>query len=301
MSRGMNDTIAPPAHVAFAGLGTMGHAMARNLLRAGFRVTVTTRTRAKADELLAEGATWADTAAEAAHGCAAFALCVPDAPDVAAVLFGPDGALAQPASGLVVLDFSTIARDAAMAHARRAAEAGAALLDCPVSGGPQGAADATLTVFVGGDAAALTRAQPVLRAVGRTITHLGPAGAGQTGKAANQLITSGTIHLVAEALAMAAKAGLDPEALRTALLGGSARSAALENHARRIIAQAWTPAAFRAELMLKDVRAVLAAAAAVGAWTPTAERAERTLAALVDQGGGAEDTVAIARLIAARS
>jgi len=255
----MSDRITPPARVAFIGMGVMGAAMAASLLRAGFAVTITSRSRGKAASLEAAGAVWADTAAQAACDAAFIGLCVPDTPDVEAVLFGPCGIAASVAPGTVVADFSTIAAtSAAQFAARMLAECGVLLLDSPVSGGPQGARDGTLTCMVGGDAIAFARAGAVFQAIGRTWTHLGPPGAGQVCKSANQLLVGVTMLAVAEALALGAKAGLDGAAMQRALMGGSARSFVLENHAKRMLEQAFTPG-FRAELMLKDLRLSAAA------------------------------------------
>jgi 2-hydroxy-3-oxopropionate reductase len=227
--------ITPSARIAFIGMGVMGAAMAANILRAGFALTVATRSRAKAEALIAAGATWAASAADAADGAACVCLCVPDTPDVEAVLFGEDGVIEGAAPGTVVIDFSTIAATASASFAARMADRGIVLLDSPVSGGPQGAIDGTLTCMVGGADAGFSAARAVFDAVGRTITLLGPAGSGQVCKSANQLIIVSAMQAAAEALAMGRKAGLDPLLMRQALLGGSARSFVLENHAKRML------------------------------------------------------------------
>jgi 2-hydroxy-3-oxopropionate reductase len=291
------DPIAPPAPVAFVGLGVMGAAMAQNLLKAGFALTVTTRSRDKAAALEAAGARWADSAAEAAKGAAFVGLCVPDTPDVEAVLFGPAGVAKGVARGAVVVDFSTIAPSAAAAFAARLLEeTGATLLDSPVSGGPQGARDGTLTCMVGGDSAAFARAEPAFRAVGRTITHLGPPGAGQVCKAANQLIIASTVLAVAEAFALGAKAGLDGEAMRRALVGGSARSFVLENHAVRMLEGRFEPG-FRAELMRKDLRLSAGAMRDHGVFAPATGLAASMMEALVATGRGGLDSAALGALV----
>lgn len=293
----MTDSIAPPAPVAFIGLGVMGAAMAANLLKAGFALTVASRTRGKAAALEAAGARWAENAAEAARGAAFIGLCVPDTPDVEAVLFGPDGVAKGVAAGTVVVDFSTIASGAAVAFAARLqAETGAILLDSPVSGGPQGAKDGTLTCMIGGDAAAFARAEPVFRAVGRTLTHLGPPGAGQVCKAANQLIVAATMQAVAEALALGAKAGLDGEAMCRALSGGSARSFVLENHARRMLEGRFAPG-FRAELMRKDLRLSAGAMRDHGVFAPSTALAAQMMEAVVATGRGGMDSAALGALV----
>jgi 2-hydroxy-3-oxopropionate reductase len=294
----MADTITSPAPVAFIGLGVMGAAMAANLARAGFALTIASRSRGKAAALEAAGARWADSAAEAARGAAFVGICVPDTPDVEAVLFGPEGVAQGVAPGTVVVDFSTIAATAAAGFAARLlAETGAVLLDSPVSGGPQGARDGTLTCMVGGDAAAFARAEPVFRAVGKTLTHLGPPGAGQVCKSANQLVVATTMLAVAEALALGRKAGLDPAAMRQALSGGSARSFVMDNHAARMIAGNYAPG-FRAELMRKDVRLSAAAMRDHGVFAPATGLTASVLEALVASGRGALDSASVGALVA---
>ena len=294
----MTALITPPAPVAFIGLGVMGAAMAANLLKAGFVVTVTSRSRGRAAALEAAGARWVDTAAEAALGRAFVGICVPDTPDVESVLFGPNGVASGAASGTVVVDFSTIAATSATAFAARLlAATGATLLDSPVSGGPGGARDGTLTCMVGGDAAAFARAEPVFRAVGRTLTHLGPAGAGQLCKSANQLIVGATMLAVAEALALGAKAGLDLAAMQRALSGGSARSFVLDNHAKRMIENAFAPG-FRAELMLKDLRLSAGAMRDHGVYAPATALAGQMMQATVNSGRGGLDSASLGALVA---
>jgi 2-hydroxy-3-oxopropionate reductase len=291
-------SIRPPARVAFIGLGVMGAAMAANIARAGFALTVHSRSRDKAASLEAAGATWAPSAAEAARGAACIALCVPDTSDVEAVLFGPGGVADGVEPGTVVIDFSSIAAAPTAAFAARlAAERGAFLLDSPVSGGPGGARDGTLTCMVGGDAAAFAAAEAVFRAVGRTITHLGPSGAGQVCKSANQLIISAAVQAVAEALALGRKAGLDPEAMRLALLGGSARSFVLEAHAKRIN-DGVTKAGFRAELMRKDMRLAQQAVRDHGVFAPATGLAAQMMEALVNSGRGDQDASSLGALVA---
>lgn len=291
------DSITPPAPVAFVGLGVMGGAMAANLLKAGFALTVSSRTRARAASLEAAGARWAESAAAAAKGAVLVGICVPDTADVEAVLFGPGGVAEGAGPGTVVVDFSTISASATAGFAARLREGtGAALLDSPVSGGPQGARDGTLTCMVGGDPAAFARAEPAFRAVGKTLTHLGPPGAGQVCKAANQLIVAATTLAVAEALALGAKAGLDGEAMRKALLGGSARSFVLENHAARMLSGSFVPG-FRAELMRKDLRLSAGAMRDHGVFAPATGLVASMLEALVGSGRGGLDSAAMGALV----
>jgi 2-hydroxy-3-oxopropionate reductase len=290
--------IAPPAQIAFIGLGVMGSAMAANIHRAGFRLTVHTRSRAKAASLEQDGARWAESPAAAAAGAACVCLCLPDTGDVEAVLFSEGGIAQGVERGAVVIDFSTIAANATAGFAARLkAERDVTLLDSPVSGGPAAARDGTLTCMVGGDAESFATARPIFSAVGKTITHLGPAGSGQVCKSANQLLVSVTLLAVSEALSLGRKAGLDPETMRTALLGGSARSFVLENHAKRIIEGQDKPG-FRAELMRKDMRLAAAATRDHQVFAPATALAAQMFEALVNRGRGGLDSVALGALVA---
>ncbi|WP_144184708.1 NAD(P)-dependent oxidoreductase [Elioraea rosea] len=284
--------------VAFVGLGTMGVSMAGNIARAGFRLVVHSRTKAKADALLAAGARWAATPAEAAKGAQAVCLCVPDAPDVEAVLFGAGGAAEGLGQGAIVIDFSTIAPSPAASFAQRLGGQGVAMLDSPVSGGPKGAADGTLTCMVGGERAAFDAAATLFSAVGKTITYLGPAGSGQVCKAANQLIICAAMQAAAEGLALGAKAGLDVEAMRQALLGGSARSAVLENHAVRMLKESFSPPNFRAALMRKDIRIALEAVQAHGVFAPATAHVAQMFEAIANQGRADQDCTVLGQLVA---
>lgn len=289
--------ILPPARVAFIGLGVMGAAMAANIMKAGFALTVSTRSKAKAEALLAAGAEWAPSAQDAADGAACVCLCVPDTPDVEEVLFGEEGVVHGAAPGTVVIDFSTISAAASAEFARRMAERGVILLDSPVSGGPQGAIDGTLTCMVGGADAGFSAARAVFDAVGKTVTLLGPAGSGQVCKSANQLLIVSTMQAAAEAIAMGRKAGLDPMLMRQALLGGSARSAVLENHAKRMLDRSFKPG-FRAELMRKDMRLALGAMRENGVFAPATALAAQMMEAVVNSGRGGEDCASIGALVA---
>jgi 2-hydroxy-3-oxopropionate reductase len=291
------DKITPPARAAFIGMGVMGAAMAANIAKAGFVLTVSSRSRDKAAALETAGAAWAATPAEAAKGAACVALCVPDTPDVEAVLFGPGGVAEGAAPGTVVIDFSTIAAAATADFAKRLAAKGVALLDSPVSGGPQGAIDGVLTCMVGGDAAAFAATEAIFAAVGKTVRHLGPSGAGQVCKSGNQLIITATMQAVFEALVMGKKAGLDPAAMREALLGGSARSFVLENHAKRWLDGKTAPG-FRAELMRKDMRLAIGAARDHGMHAPVTAAAAQMMEALVNSGRGGLDVAALGLLVA---
>lgn len=288
-------TVAPNAAVGFIGLGVMGKAMARNLVKAGLRVTVHNRSRKAVEELVTEGAARAASPAELAAGCEIVCICVPDTPDVQRVLFGEQGVAAAMKRGGVVIDFSTISSPSTREFAASLAERGVAMLDSPVSGGPKGAIDATLSCMIGGEAAVLERCMPVFRAVGKTFTHIGPSGAGQLFKACNQLAIFGTAMAVFEALVLAKRSGIDPAKVRDALLGGSAQSFVLQNHAKRWLDGQLDPG-FRAQLMRKDVRIAQAATREAGTFAPVTALAEQILNAMCATGRGDLDAAALGAL-----
>jgi 2-hydroxy-3-oxopropionate reductase len=278
--------------VAYVGLGTMGSPMACNLVRAGFDVVGHNRTAAKAAPLLAVGGRAAATLAEAVTGADVVITNLPDSPDVAAVVLGPGGVLELAEPGTLVIDCSTILPEVARQLAAAGAASGVDVLDAPVSGGEQGAVDGTLSIMVGGDAAALERARPVLAAMGTTITHVGPAGSGQLVKAANQLIIGGTLAVVSEALVLLHAAGVDRSAAVQALGGGMAASRILERKAPLMLSGEYRPT-FRAELHHKDLGIVQQTAAALGVPIPVGDEAARLLGEVVAAGEGGLDHAAL--------
>ena len=282
--------------IGFTGLGTMGAAMAANLRRARFEVTVWNRTPGRAGPLLELGAAEAPTPAATAAASDVVVVCVSDTPDVEAVLFGPDGIANGVAAGGLVIDCSTISPGATREYAARLRELGVGFVDAPVSGGSEGAVQATLTIFVGGETADVARAMPVLQAMGKTITHFGPAGSGQAVKAVNQVVIAGAYLGVAEGIVLALKAGLDPVAVAEALGGGAARSWVLENRSGRMIDNEY-PLGFRTSLHLKDLAIALDLARSVGATLPVAGLAAQLEAGLVARGKGGEDMSNLARAI----
>jgi 3-hydroxyisobutyrate dehydrogenase len=286
--------------IAFLGLGTMGAAMAANLARASFAVTAWNRSPGRAPELGELGVARAGTAADAARATDVVVVCVSDTPDVEAVLFGPDGVAAGARGGQLVIDCSTISPSATRDFATRLAMRGMDLVDAPVSGGSEGAQKATLTIFCGGDAPAVERARPILAAMGRTITHVGPSGAGQAVKAVNQVILAGTYLGVAEGIVLALKAGLDPEQVVGALGGGAAQSWVLVNRSGRMIANDY-PLGFKVALHRKDLAIALDLAREMGAELPVAELAAAFEGDLVAGGHADEDMSALARIIRGRS
>ena len=282
--------------IGFCGLGTMGSAMAGNLCKAGFEVTVWNRTPGKAGELVAVGAREASSPAEVARNADIVVTCVSDTPDVEAVLFGPEGVAAGLASGGMVIDCSTISPDATRGFATRLADQGVGFVDAPVSGGSEGAQKATLTIFTGGTEADVERARPVLAAMGKTITHFGPAGAGQAVKAVNQVVISGVYLAVAEGMVLSMKAGLDPQAVVAALGGGVAGSWILANRSAKMVNNAY-PLGFKTALHLKDLGIALEMARSLGVTLPVAGLAAQLEAGLLARGYGDEDMSNLARPI----
>jgi 2-hydroxy-3-oxopropionate reductase len=241
------------ANVGFIGAGTMGREMALNLLKAGHRVRLFDVRRDAAEGLRSAGAEVASTVAEAVQDADVAITMLPDTSHVQEVVLGPNGLLAHPPVGRVLIDMSTIAPQATREMNAVLAKVGIAMLDAPVSGGPQGAKNATLSIMVGGDAAALEKVRPVLAAMGTTVVHMGETGAGQVTKLCNQLVVGINLQGVCEAIALGRAAGVDLDKLRDALLGGSAASWMMQHLAPKILARD-ADAGFRIDLMLKDLR-----------------------------------------------
>jgi 3-hydroxyisobutyrate dehydrogenase len=281
--------------VGFVGLGTMGVGMARNLAKAGFPLTVATRTRGKAESFareLGSDVQAAGSAEEVARASQVVVSCLPDSPEVEEVHLGERGTVHGASAGTVVVDCSTIAAEAARAIGRRLGSAGVSFLDAPVSGGQKGAAEGTLTFFVGGDVLALEKASPVLAAMGKRITHLGPTGAGQLGKATNQIVVAGTLVAVAEAMAFASRVGLPLPDLHAALMGGAASSWMLDVLGQKMIARDFKPA-FAVKHQQKDLAIVLATARANGVPLPGVALAHQLLSSLEARGRGEDGTQAL--------
>jgi 3-hydroxyisobutyrate dehydrogenase len=292
----MSPDRAATVAVAFLGLGTMGAAMTANLSRAGFAVTAWNRTPGRAPELEDLGVAMAATAREAVASADVVVVCVSDTPDVEAVLFGDDGVVAGARPGTLIVDCSTIAPSGSWGFAARLRERDLAMIDAPVSGGSEGARNATLTIFVGGDADDVERARPVLAALGRTITHVGPIGAGQAVKAVNQVILAGAYLGVAEGIVLAIKAGLDVEQVVAALGGGAAQSWVLANRSGRMIENDY-PLGFKVALHRKDLAIALELAAQLGAVLPVSALAAQLESGLIAGGHADDDMSALARSI----
>ena len=246
------------SQIAFLGTGLMGGPMARNLLKAGFQVRAWNRTAEKAAPLAADGAVICQTAAEAVSGADVIILMVSDGPTVHQLLFEQEIARAM-STGALVIDMSSIKAKEARAHASQLAALGVAHLDAPVSGGTKGAEAASLAIMVGGEASDFAAAEPIFAAMGRAV-HVGPAGAGQLSKLANQAIVGVTIGIVAEAMLFVEKGGADPAAVRQALSGGFADSTILQQHGTRMTTGDFVPGG-PAKFQVKDMSNVLDEAA----------------------------------------
>ena len=286
--------------IGFVGLGTMGAAMAGNLARAGFPLTVWNRTPGRAGTLIELGATGAPTPAAVAKASDVVVTCVSDTPDVETVLFCRHGVAEGARKGHLVIDCSTISPSATRDFGSRLAKLGVAMLDAPVSGGSEGAKNATLTIFVGGNPAAFERARPILAAMGKTITRVGPIGAGQAVKAVNQVILAGTYVGVAEGIVLALKAGLDVEQVVGALSGGAAQSWVLANRSERMMKNDY-PLGFKVALHKKDLEIALQLARELGADLPVTALVSGYEADLIAGGHADDDISALARTIRSRS
>lgn len=282
--------------VGFIGLGLMGRPMALNLIKAGHTVHVWSRRRASMQPLLEAGAGDCASAAEVARRAPVTISMVADAPDVEQVTLGADGIADGAAAGHIHIDMSTIAPAAAQSIAARLAARGVTALDAPVSGGEGGAIAGTLTIMIGGDAAAFERVRPLFEAMGQSVTRIGEAGAGQVAKACNQIITGVGVASVAEALNFAHKSGVDATKVREALLGGFAWSRILENHGQRMLDRNFKPG-FKAWMHQKDLRIVMDEAHRLGLALPSAAATAQMFNAMVGCGLGEDDSIAMLKLL----
>lgn len=283
-------------NVAFIGMGTMGAAMALNIMKAGHPVTVYNRTREREEPVARAGAARAGSPQEAARGADIVVICVSDTPDVEAVVLGDGGVIQGARPDTIVVDMSTISPSATRRMAAKLAEKGVRMLDAPVSGGSEGAQKGTLTIMVGGEAETVAQAMPVLSAMGKTITHVGPIGAGQFTKAINQVIISGVYLAVAEGMALGLKAGLDMEKVIQALAGGAAGSWVLNYRAANMVKNDY-PLGFRVRLHRKDLAIAMEAARELGVFLPATALVEQIENGLIAQGFGDEDVSAVARAV----
>ena len=283
--------------IGFIGLGIMGKPMALNLMKAGHRLVVNSRSRKPVDEVVAAGATAANTPAEVAKSASIIITMVPDTPDVELVLAGPNGALSELKPGTIVIDMSTISPVVTKKLAAMVAAKGGSMLDAPVSGGEIGAKNATLTIMVGGDEKIFERARSVLACMGKpeSVTYIGGSGAGQVAKLCNQICIGGALAGVAEGFALAKSLGIDRSRVRQALLGGFAGSKVLEVHGQRMITGDYKPGFFT-RLYQKDLRLVNETAMANNVAMPATSIVTQFVNALCSAGGGELDCAAAAEV-----
>ena len=284
--------------IGFLGLGIMGRHMAGHLIEDGHQVFTAIHKTPAAPELLDKGLSVLETPEEVASQAQIIITIVPDTPEVEQVLFGEHGVAAGLSPGKTVVDMSSISPIATREFAERIAALDCDYLDAPVAGGDVGAEAGTLTIMVGGPDATFRRVKPVLELMGKTVTHIGPNGDGQTAKLANQIIVALTIEAVAEGLLFASKAGADPVKVREALLGGFASSRILEIHGERMIKRDFEPG-FRIDLHRKDLNNALSGTRALGLALPNTATAQELFNACVARGGGGWDSSGIIRALEA--
>lgn len=249
--------------IGFVGLGIMGRGMAHNLLSSGHSLCVWNRSRERMTDLVDAGAEAGESPADVAKRSDIIVVCVSDTPDVKEVVLGERGIIHGAADGSLVIDCSTISPQATIEIADRLSEKGVKMLDAPISGGSEGAANGTLSIMIGGDEEQVERARSVFEAMGKTITHVGEQGAGQTVKLVNQILVVGNCLAMCEALLFAQAGGVDLEKCLEAVSGGAAGSWMLSNRGPQIIERDWRPG-FTIDLQQKDVRLVMNEADALG-------------------------------------
>ena len=281
-------------NLAFIGLGIMGSPMAVHLQNAGYQVSGYNKHHDRSGPLVEAGGRKAGSVADAVAGAEIVAVMVPDSPDVQDVLLGPEGVFATAGPGTLVIDFSSIRPDVTAELAAAAADQGFRLLDAPVSGGEAGAKNAALSIMVGGSAADFDAARPVLDAVGKTVVHVGPNGAGQTVKAANQLIVGTNIQVLAEALVFLEAYGVDTKAALDVLGGGLAGSKVLEQKRENMLGRSFQPG-FRIDLHHKDMGIVTSAAREAGVVLPVGAIVAQLMASAKANGDGGLDHSALLR------
>ncbi len=282
--------------LGFIGLGAMGQPMARQLLSAGHQLALWARRPDSLTPLLDQGALAYPNPSELARNAEVVFTMVTASDDVAALALGPDGLIYGAAPGSIHVDMSTIAPQVARRIAGRLAEKDIAMLDAPVSGGVAAAENATLAIMVGGAAATLERVRPLLETLGKTIVHVGGHGAGQVAKACNQMVMVAAIEACAEAMRLAAASGVDPERVRTAMLGGAAGSVVLEVFGGRMAARDFQ-AGVEARLHHKDFAIMMQEAYRLGCPLPVAGQVWQQLNALMGHGWGGQDSVSLLKVL----
>jgi 2-hydroxy-3-oxopropionate reductase len=284
------------ATIAFIGLGIMGAPMAEHLVSAGYTVIGVNRSPGPVEKFVAAGGQGGQSVAEAVADADVIITMVPDSPDVEGLALGDDGIYVNARQGAIHLDMSSIRPDVSVRLAEAGRERGIRVLDAPVSGGEAGAIEAKLSIMVGGDEADFKEVQPILEAVGTTIVYVGPAGSGQTVKAANQLIVAGTIELVAEAIVFLEAYGVDTEAAIAVLAGGLAGNRILDRKGASMLARKFEPG-FRIDLHHKDMGIVTEAARAKGIAIPLGAVTAQLVGALRAQGHGGLDHSALLKIV----
>jgi 2-hydroxy-3-oxopropionate reductase len=285
--------------VGFIGLGVMGRPMAKHIVSKGHPLVAYNRSQPAIDDLVQAGAQAGSSPADVARRATVIITMVPDTPDVEAVLTGPSGVLDALRPGSIVIDMSSISPVETRRFAALVAERGGTMLDAPVSGGEVGAVNATLSIMIGGDGAALARVTPILQCMGNPekIVHVGSEpGSGQVCKICNQIAIGGALAGVSEAMAVARKAGVDAAKVREALLGGFAASRVLEVHGERMLKRNYVPG-FRTRLYQKDLRLANETAAAHGVAVPATAVVTQLINALVSAGGADLDYSALGTVL----
>jgi 2-hydroxy-3-oxopropionate reductase len=283
--------------VGFIGLGIMGGPMAKNLMEADHELVLYNRTREKAEELAGDGAAGvAASPREVAEGSDIVVTMLPDSPQVREVITGEHGVLEGLKEGALVVDMSTISPVVTEELAEKVKEKGASMLDAPVSGGDVGAIEGTLSIMVGGEEGDFERARPLFDVMGKTVTHVGPTGAGQVTKAANQIVVALTIEAVSEALVLGSRGGVSPQKILDVLGGGLAGNKVMEVKREKFLSHTFDPG-FRSELHHKDLGIALAAGREYGVALPVTAIVDQMLLSMKRKGWGGEDHSALLRVI----
>jgi 2-hydroxy-3-oxopropionate reductase len=282
--------------VGFVGLGIMGKPMATNLMDAGYKLTVHNRSPEKALELGEAGASVANSPKELAENTDIIITMLPDSPQVSEVVAGEGGVLEGITEGSLIVDMSTISPVLTEELSEAVKEKGASMLDAPVSGGDVGAIEGTLSIMVGGEEADFHRAKPLFEAMGKTITHVGPVGAGQVTKAANQVVVALTIEAVCEALVLGSAGGVAPEKILDVLSGGLAGNKVMEVKREKFLSHRFEPGG-KVEFHRKDLGIALAAGREYGVVLPVTAIVDQMLLAMRKKGWGGEDHSALLRVI----
>ncbi len=282
--------------IGFIGLGIMGKPMARNLMKAGYSLTVYNRSQPAMDELAAEGAALGTSSKDVAQRTEVIITMLPDSADSEVVILGPNGVLEGAKAGSVIIDMSSIAPLVSQKIGAEAAKVGVEMLDAPVSGGEPAAVSGNLAIMVGGKQDVLDRCMPVLDVMGRSVVRVGDLGAGNTVKLANQIIVAANIEAVGEAFVLAQKAGIDPELVFQAIRGGLAGSNVMEAKAPMIMDRNFNPG-FRIRLHQKDLHNALLTGKELGVPLPVTSLVQQMIGALMNQGRGENDHSGIVNFI----